>query len=190
MNSTACLLVRIHPRNRFLHVMVRLVDVTQRALLQALRKLVVFFPRDILMRPVQKFQCAVKPSRPIRPCVHRRVIVQVFSIIDGCLLDLLNGIIDFMDGIFFFVAQVAPIGPLQVSPRLTQIAQRVQVCGMPALGKRIAGAERKKQREYHSWNENSGNSFHGIGFSWISVSVRRDAPPKHAEAKHSGHFIP
>jgi len=62
---------------------------------------------------------------------------------------------------------MAPIGALQMSTRMAQIAQCVQIGGMPALGKRIAGAEREKQREYHSWDENSGNSFHEFGFSWI-----------------------
>ena len=43
-NSIACLLVRFHPVDGFLHVMVRLVNVFHCPLLQALRKLVVLFP--------------------------------------------------------------------------------------------------------------------------------------------------
>jgi len=148
-------------------MVVRLVNVTQRAFLQALRKPVVLFPRDVFMRPVQKLQRAVQAPRPIHPGVHWRVIVQVFSVVDRSLFDLFDGLIDFMDGIFFFVAQVASVRPLQVSTSFAQIAQRMQIGGMPALGKRIAGAERKKQREYHSWNEDSGNSFHEFDLSWI-----------------------
>jgi len=52
-NSTARLPVRFHPLNRFFHVMVRSVNVTQRPLLQTLCEPVVLFPGDIFMRPVQ-----------------------------------------------------------------------------------------------------------------------------------------
>ena len=104
MKAIGCLLVRFDPLNRFFHMVVRLVNVTQRALLQALCKLVVLFPRNILMRPVQKLQRTMQPSGPIHPGVHWRVIVQVLSVIDRSLLDLFDGVIDIMDGVFFFVA--------------------------------------------------------------------------------------
>src|SRR5208337_788114 len=73
---------------------------------------------------------------------------------------------------------MAPIGALQMSARMAQIGQCVQIRGMPALGKRIAGTEREKQREYHSWNENSGNSFHGFGLSWNECLCAQKCTPK------------
>jgi len=103
MNSAACLPVRFHPVNRIFHMMVRLVNVTQRALLQALRKPVVLFLCNILMRLVQKLQRAVQPPGPIHVGINGRVIVQVLSVVDRSLLDLFDGLIDFMNGIFFFV---------------------------------------------------------------------------------------
>src|SRR5208337_192348 len=73
---------------------------------------------------------------------------------------------------------MAPIVALQMSARMAQIGQCVQIRGVPALGKRIAGTERKKQREYHSWNENSGNSFHEFGFSWNECLCAQGCTPR------------
>ena len=94
------------------------------------------------------------------------MVVQILPVIDRSLLDLSDGRVDFMDGVFFFVTQMAPVWPFQMCARVAQIRQRVQISGMLALGKRAAAAEGKKQRKYHGRNENASNCFHGLVFSW------------------------
>jgi len=164
-SSTARLLVRFHPVNRFLYLMVRIVNVSQRPLLQALRKLVVLFLRDILVCPVQKLQRMAQSPAPIQIGIHWRVIVYVFPVVNRRLLDLFDGGFDLMHSLILFVAQLASVVMLQISARRTQIRQCVQIRRVPALGKRAAAAERKEQRKYHSRNDNAGNCFHGFDFS-------------------------
>jgi hypothetical protein len=47
----------------------------------------------------------------------------------------------------------------------TQIAERMQVRGVPALSRHIAGAESKKQGEKQHGNNESGDGLHRHGFS-------------------------
>ena len=146
--------------------MVRIVNVSQRPLLQALRRLVIFLLRDVLVCPVQKLQRMSQSPAPIQIGIHWRVIVYVFAVVNRRLLDLFDGRFDLMHSLILFVAQLASVVMLQISASRTQICQCVQIRRVPALGKCTAATERKKQRKYHSRNENSGNCFHGFDFSW------------------------
>jgi hypothetical protein len=99
----------------FLHVVMSLVDVVQGALLEALSEAVVFFAGDVVVRLVEQFGGAAETAAPLEVSVDWRVIVQVLAVFDGGLLDLGDGVIDFVDGFLFLITQFPAVGALQVS---------------------------------------------------------------------------
>jgi hypothetical protein len=108
--------------NGFLDVAVGLVDVFEGALLETLCEAVVFFLRDVAVSFVEQFDGAAQAARPVHASVNRRVIVDIFSVVDGGFLDFGDGVVDFVDGLLFLLAQFPAVGALQMSASLAQIA--------------------------------------------------------------------
>jgi hypothetical protein len=106
----------------FFDVAMGLVDVLQSALLQTLGEAIIFFAGDVVVGPVQQFDGAVQAAGPIEVGIDWRVFVDVFSIVDGGFLDCGDGVIDFVDGLLFLLAQLSTIVAIKVSPSVTQIA--------------------------------------------------------------------
>jgi len=80
------------------------VYVAEGTLLQALGKAVVFFMSDVLMSLLQELLGAVQASNMVQPSVNRRMVVQVFAVVDGRLLDFGNRVVDGMNGFFLLMA--------------------------------------------------------------------------------------
>jgi hypothetical protein len=83
------------------------------------------------VRLVQQFQRAMVTARSIHAGIDGRMVGQIFAIINRRAFDLIDCSVDFVNGALFFV--VNPVGrrePVEVSPRVTQISERVQVSGM------------------------------------------------------------
>jgi len=73
------------------------------------------------MRLIEQFQGAMQAAGPRETGVHRRMIVQILAVVDARLLDFGDGVVDFMDGLLFLVAQLAAIGTLQMGAGVAQI---------------------------------------------------------------------
>jgi hypothetical protein len=85
------------------HVVNGAVDVAESALLQALGELVVFFLGDVAMGFLEKFLGAMQAAGIVEAGIDRRMVVQVFAIIDGRFLDFRDGVVNGVDGFLFFV---------------------------------------------------------------------------------------
>ena len=106
--------------NGLFDVLVRLVDMLESALLEALGKGVVFFLGDIVVSLVDEFECTVETPAPIEARVNRWMIVQVLAVVDGSLLDFVDGFIDFVNGLLLLFTQFAAIGTLEMGASVTQ----------------------------------------------------------------------
>ena len=85
------------------------INVAESALLQALREAVVFLVSDILMSFFKELLGAMETASVVETGVDRRMIVQIFAVVDGGSLDFVDGIIDGVNGFFFFVTELATI---------------------------------------------------------------------------------
>jgi len=102
-------------RDGFFDVVMGFVDVHDGARLQALGEAVVLFLGDVAMGFVDEFEGAMKAAAPVHVGVDRRVIVEVFSVVDGGFFDFLDGFVDFVDGFGFLLAEFATVRALEMS---------------------------------------------------------------------------
>ena len=130
---------------------VRFVDMFQRAMTQSMGKAVIFFFRDVVMRLVKQFERPVIAAFVSEMRIDRRMVIQILAIVNGSVLDLCDGFVDLGDGVILF--SIHPAGPclaLQMSARVAQVGEGVEVRGMPSrfVGEGQCGADSKKQRDY------------------------------------------
>ena len=78
---------------------VRLADVLKRALFEAAGRRIIFFLVYIVVRLFEGLDSLVEAIGPLQVGINRRMIVQVFAVVDGSTLDLADGRIDFPDGL-------------------------------------------------------------------------------------------
>jgi hypothetical protein len=129
------------------HLVNRFVDVPKSALLEALGEGVVRFTSNILVRFFEQFLGAVQAARVVETGVNRRIVIQMLAVVDRGLLDFVDGVVDGVDGFLFLVAKFAVVMTFEMGASGTEIAESMQVRGMPALRRDIARAESKKKRE-------------------------------------------
>src|SRR5450755_1904314 len=91
-------------------------------------------------------------ARSIHAGIDGWMVGQIFAIINRGPFDLIDGSVDFVNGALFFV--VNPVGrrePVEVSPRVTQVRERMQVGGMSSrfIGPGQSGAK-GNQKHQHS----------------------------------------
>lgn len=114
--------------NRFFDVVVRFVDVFESSLLETLGEGVVFFLGYIVVSLINEFECTVETTAPIEARVNGWMIVQVLAVVDGSLLDFVDGGVDFPDG---FVVVVTDGSPCPVVAEIVaggaEVAERVEV---------------------------------------------------------------
>jgi hypothetical protein len=130
---------------------VRLIDVVDGAIAQAAHGRIIFFTGNIIVRLVEQFQRAMKAASAIHVRVDRRMVVQVLAVIDGGVFDFPNSFVNLVDGVLFLPVLVCGVGPLaQVSARVPEIGERVQVGRMPSrfIGESQTRANSKKKHEY------------------------------------------
>jgi len=115
----------------FFDVMMSLVDVKQSAMLQAARAGTIFFFGNVTVSLVEKLESLVKTTVPGHVCIDGYVIVDIFVVINGSLLDFVDGVVDFVNGVLFLSAKSSTIGTLlEVSASIAQIGKRVKIRGM------------------------------------------------------------
>jgi hypothetical protein len=122
------------------------VEMLDRPLLQALRKTVVLFPRDIAMRLRDEFNGPMNPSRPIEAGINHGVVIQILAVVDGSLLDGADGFVDFMDRVFFLPLEFAVVRAFEMCSGSPQIGQCTQIRGV-SLCKRIETCESENSRQ-------------------------------------------
>lgn len=131
----------------FGHVSIGFFDVFQDAHLESLSLWIVFFLAAIAACVSEKFLRFVQAAYPGKMRINRRVIADIFSVIDGGALDFADGVINFGDGHFFLLPQFAAVGALQQAARKSQIRKRVEICGMFSLS---ADLQRDRHNQCHN----------------------------------------
>jgi hypothetical protein len=147
------------------HFVNGLVDVPKSALLEALGEVVVLFAGDILVRFFEQFLGAVQAAGVVEAGVNRRMLIQIFAVVDRRFLDFVDGVIDGVDGFLFLMAKFATVVRFEMGASRTEIAERMQVRRVPALSRHTTRAESKKQGEKQHGNNESGDGLHRHGFS-------------------------
>jgi hypothetical protein len=93
--------------------------------------------------------------------VDRFVFVDVLAVVDGSLLDFVDGLVDFFDGLMLFDVNGAAVGTmLEMGAGVPQIRKSVEVCGMLALGVNVARRERNQESERRDDYSDFGKSLH------------------------------
>jgi hypothetical protein len=100
--------------NGLFDVMMGPVDVFEGAPLQALRERVVLLLSNVPMGLVDQLEGAVKAAGPIHSGIDRRMMVEVLAVVDGSLLDFVDGLVDFVNGFPFLLAEFPAIRALQM----------------------------------------------------------------------------
>jgi hypothetical protein len=141
------------------------INVAESALLQALRERVVFLVSDILMGFFEELLGAMETASVVETGVDRRMIVQIFAIVDGGFLNFVDGIIDGANGFFFFVTELAAIVTFEMGSSGAKIAEGVKISRMLALSEVLFGRKREEQGDGTSDNRGSGDRLHRHEFS-------------------------
>jgi hypothetical protein len=109
------------------------VDVVQGSIAKTAHGRIIFFTGDVVVSFIQEFHGAVKAAVAVHVRIDRRMIVQVLAVVNRSPLDFIDGFVDLVDGVFFFFIHV--MGWRQVfemSARMAEIGERVQVSRMPS----------------------------------------------------------
>jgi hypothetical protein len=124
--------------------------VVQSAIAKSAHAWVVFFMGNVIVRFIQQFHGAAEAAGAVHSGIDWRMIVQILAVVDSGVLDLLNGAVNFRDGVFFFFIHVMSGGwVFQMSACVTEIGECVQVSGMSSrfVGKSSGGAKCDKKHE-------------------------------------------
>jgi hypothetical protein len=126
------------------------VDVVDSSITQPICEPIIFFAGDVVVRLVEQFESLVIPSSPVEVRIHAHVVLDIFPVVNGSLLDLVNRSINGFDGVLFFLVHVFRRSHmLKVSARIAQVRQRMQICGMTTGYVRHAETGRHgKQKHY------------------------------------------
>jgi hypothetical protein len=127
------------------------VDVVQGAIAKTAHRRVIFFPGNVIVSFVQEFHRAVKAAGPVHAGIDRRMIVQILAVVNRGPLDFVDGFVDLVNGVLFFLVHV--IGGRQVfemSAGVAQVRERVQVSRMPSgfVGESECGTESDQKHDY------------------------------------------
>ena len=101
------------------HFVNGLVDVSRRALLQALRVAVVLFAGDVLVGLFEQVLGAVQAARVVETSINRRMVVQILAVIDRGFLDFVDCVVDRVDGFLFLVAKFAAVVTFEMGASCT-----------------------------------------------------------------------
>jgi hypothetical protein len=143
----------LYDLNRFLDVVVRLVDVFKCALLEALGEGIVFFLGNVVVSFVHEFKRTVETAAPVEASINRKMIVDIFAVVDGSFLDFVDGFIDFVYSLLFLITQFSAIRTLQMGACMTEIRQSVKISGMLSRRLRLCRNERRNEEQESEKNE-------------------------------------
>src|SRR6202035_2995903 len=100
-------LVMFDDRDRFIHVMMRLVEMLQNPRLKSLRGRIVFFFAAIANSPVENFTRLVQSPGPRPVRIHSFMVFQTLSVFDCRYLQFVDRFIDFMNRISLLLAKLS-----------------------------------------------------------------------------------
>src|SRR5580693_8664333 len=120
----------VHDRDGLIHMMMRLVKMLQNPRLKSLRGRIVFFLAAITNRSVENFARLVQSPGPRPVRIHRFMIFQTLSVVNGSYFQLVDRLIDVMNRVSLLRAKLAAVRTLQKRPRESQIRKRMQVMRM------------------------------------------------------------
>lgn len=83
--------------------MMGLVNMTKRALLQATGVRIIFFLRHVMMGFIQQLERLANATPAGHMQIDADVVMDILAVINGGALDLVNGSVNFVDGMLFFV---------------------------------------------------------------------------------------
>ena len=86
-------------RNRFFHMLVSFANVPQDARLQTLRRGIVFFLGDVIVRFVKEIGGFVEAAYPTQMRIESRMVFEVLPVV-GCRPDFGDSLVDFSDCVF------------------------------------------------------------------------------------------
>jgi hypothetical protein len=127
------------------------VDVVDGAIAQAPDGRIIFLAGNVVMRLVEQFEGAVKAAGAIHVRIDGRMVVQILAVVDGGALDFVDRFVDFLNGVLLFVVHMLGRRQLaEVSARVPQVSESVQVGGMPSrfVSERQGGANGNNKHEY------------------------------------------
>jgi hypothetical protein len=177
--------------NGFLDLVMGLINVLDGAHLESLSELVVFFLGNIVMGFVEQFQRTMQASAPIHFGVNGRMIVQILAIVDGGFFDFVDGFIDIVDGFSLLFLEFTAIGTLEMSARVPEIRECMQIRRMLARRRRHCGAvARDKKKQCGGRKKKLKDAFHNViypSFHQIYAFGEQIAVPRKQEV--SLHFL-
>jgi hypothetical protein len=126
--------------DRHIHLPHSLIDVGIRTMLKAMRKVVVFLVRDVVVSVAKEVRRRVEATRAIRALVERHVIVHVLSVIDCSLTDIAYCGVDFLNCLAF-VARYRVVARTMIDhpARRTQVRERVEIARVVSRHVRARG---------------------------------------------------
>lgn len=102
------------------------VDVFHGAVPQTVGEVVVLLLHDVFPRLTQQLDGPMQPAAVIQFGIHAGMVVQILAVVDCCLLDLLDGIVDCSNGGLLVPLDFRFRRPFEVGARVTSIRQRMQ----------------------------------------------------------------
>jgi len=138
-----------------------LIDVMDGAIAQTADGRIIFLAGNIVVRLVEQFQSAVKAASAFHVRIDRRMVIQVFAVINRGVLDFPDGLIDLFDGVLFFAVHMLGRSQLaEVGARVPQVGERMQIGRMSSrfVSESQSGADGDKKHEYGAMSY----SFHSL----------------------------
>src|ERR1700733_6375469 len=110
--TSAYALVMFYDCDRFIHMMMCLVEMLQNPCLKSLRGRIVFFLAAIANRPVENFTRLAQPPGPRPVRIHRFMIFQALSVFNGSYFQFVDGFVDFMNRISLLFPELSTVRTL------------------------------------------------------------------------------
>ena len=111
--------------------MMGLVDMVKGALLQPTSVRIIFRLGNVMMGFIQQLERLANPTPAGHMQIDADMVMDILAVVNGGALDLVNGSVNFVDGMLFFgVNAVIRTHLVQVGACIPQIGERVQVVGM------------------------------------------------------------
>jgi hypothetical protein len=183
-----CLGVRVDEVDRCVDVVNRGVDVVKGTLLQPLSEGIIFLVREILVRFFKELLGAVQTTGVVQTGIDRRMIIQVFAVVDGRSLDIGDRVIDSANRFFLLMTQFATAAHFEMGARRAEVRQSMKISRMLTLSDGIARTEREEQTKQQSYSQKPSDRLRHC----LSLKILRNVPVRAArkawEAQHREHL--
>jgi len=123
--------------NRFIYVMMRVLQMFQNPRLQTSRVGIVLFLGAITNRSVENLAGLVQTSRPRPMRIYCSVIVQAFPVVNSSDFQFADRFIDVMNGVSFLRPKLSAVRTLQKRSRESQIRKCMHVMRMVSLSQQL-----------------------------------------------------